>query len=313
MQIESLREFIVLARFQNFSKAAKFLNYTQPTLSNHIAAMESELGFRLFHRTQPLRLTPAGQRLCIETIRITEQYDAVLDECRSLAKRDSGTLVFEQHHIRNGFMSSIMKLVFEFKKAYPNIAVQWINCPDAEMGAEVLRGNADGVFLPNSELAMTNSATKDACKTDALSLESSYKIFYLWVHKSSPLVNKDQVDVEETEGLPYLIPSGVEYAFLEHQIKLVGQARHVKLTCNYWPGDYDDCIINISPDEVMTVSEEERAQPAYDMVHDRVFVPFVGYEAILQPCVMTRSDNDNPALERFKQYLEERRANETTA
>ena len=48
MEIAVLREFVSLAENLNFSTTAKRLFITQSTLSRHIAALEHELGCRLF-------------------------------------------------------------------------------------------------------------------------------------------------------------------------------------------------------------------------------------------------------------------------
>ena len=51
MKIDYLNEFIVLAKAQSFTVAAEKLYLTQPALSRHIAAMETELNATLIKRT----------------------------------------------------------------------------------------------------------------------------------------------------------------------------------------------------------------------------------------------------------------------
>ena len=50
MRIEALREFVVFAKCQNFSAAARELHLSQPVMSTHIMNMEKELGFVLVDR-----------------------------------------------------------------------------------------------------------------------------------------------------------------------------------------------------------------------------------------------------------------------
>lgn len=64
MEIDYLREFLVLADTKNYWRAAERLYMNQSTLSKHIKAMEEELGKPLFDRTaRPVRLSEYGQLL----------------------------------------------------------------------------------------------------------------------------------------------------------------------------------------------------------------------------------------------------------
>ncbi|PZF99240.1 LysR family transcriptional regulator [Micromonospora deserti] len=57
-----LRTFTAVARLRSFSAAAVELGYTQSAVSQHIAALEADLGLRLLQR-RPVVPTPAGARL----------------------------------------------------------------------------------------------------------------------------------------------------------------------------------------------------------------------------------------------------------
>ena len=61
MNIDYLKEFVVLADTGNFSRAADALFLSQSSLSKHIKAMEQELAIPLFRRTtRRLELTEDG-------------------------------------------------------------------------------------------------------------------------------------------------------------------------------------------------------------------------------------------------------------
>jgi DNA-binding transcriptional LysR family regulator len=57
-----LRTFLAVADTGSFSAAAQRLRYTQSAVSQHVAALEADLGTPLFTR-RPVALTPAGERL----------------------------------------------------------------------------------------------------------------------------------------------------------------------------------------------------------------------------------------------------------
>ena len=64
MNLKQLEAFVEVAQSGSFSKAAKRLYLTQPTVSAHVLSLEKELDVRLFVRnTKEVGLTEEGQRL----------------------------------------------------------------------------------------------------------------------------------------------------------------------------------------------------------------------------------------------------------
>ncbi len=64
MDLAQLDAFARVARARSFSRAARALNLAQPTISGRVAALEAELGARIFHRRgHTLELTDAGRAL----------------------------------------------------------------------------------------------------------------------------------------------------------------------------------------------------------------------------------------------------------
>lgn len=61
MELDHLRELVVLSQTLNFSQAAKELHISQSSLSKHVANIEKEVGFQIFKRsTTDVELTNAG-------------------------------------------------------------------------------------------------------------------------------------------------------------------------------------------------------------------------------------------------------------
>lgn len=80
-----LRYFLAVAELGNFSRAAKQVSVTQPTLSAGIAKLEAQLGARLFDRDRRrVALTPAGSRFLVRARRIAAEYEAALQELQSV-------------------------------------------------------------------------------------------------------------------------------------------------------------------------------------------------------------------------------------
>lgn len=76
-----LRYFLAVAETGNFSRAAKSVSVTQPTLSAGIAKLERQLGARLFDRDRHgVALTPAGSRFLPRARRIAAEYELALQD-----------------------------------------------------------------------------------------------------------------------------------------------------------------------------------------------------------------------------------------
>lgn len=93
MNIHSLQYFCSVAKHLNFSKAAEECHIAQTAMSRSIAAMEDELGFRLFDRTRHhVELTPAGAYFLKEAAQIVEQYNFSLQSGREISRSSSTRL-----------------------------------------------------------------------------------------------------------------------------------------------------------------------------------------------------------------------------
>lgn len=106
MEINYLKEFVVLAQTGNFLEAADILYSSQSSLSKHIKSMEQELGVPLFDRTtRKVKISKFGQLLLPYATQITELQDKYLALLRSNLDNDQDTLTLgsiygmAQYHI----------------------------------------------------------------------------------------------------------------------------------------------------------------------------------------------------------------------
>src|SRR5690606_38323486 len=94
MNLAQLRTFVMVARVGNVTRAAAFLNLSQPAATGHIKALERELGASLFMRCPGgVRLTQFGEELLPEAQLVTDTVQAMLKRAGDRAARPSGTLV----------------------------------------------------------------------------------------------------------------------------------------------------------------------------------------------------------------------------
>ncbi|MCX3062749.1 LysR family transcriptional regulator [Streptomyces beihaiensis] len=88
-----LRTYVTVARLASFSAAAHELGYTQSAVSQHIAALEQDLGASLLTR-RPVAPTPAGRRLLEHAGPLLLRLDAArVDVRRTAAAPEPGLTV----------------------------------------------------------------------------------------------------------------------------------------------------------------------------------------------------------------------------
>jgi len=123
MDIHHLRVFASVFKNRSFSKASEELHLTQPTISNHIKALEDEFDCKLFDRLgRTILPTKEAEVLYSHSMELIERTND-LREAVGLIKKDiSGKLIIGASTIPGvyllpGFMS-------EFRKKFPSISFQ---------------------------------------------------------------------------------------------------------------------------------------------------------------------------------------------
>ena len=82
---------LAVYKYLNFSEASRQLFVAQSALSKQIAALECELGFRIFERTKRyVRLTPAGVIYCAEIAELMTSYNKIVEKARGANSGLSG-------------------------------------------------------------------------------------------------------------------------------------------------------------------------------------------------------------------------------
>lgn len=125
LEIRHLRTLVALAEAGNLSVAAKRVHLTQSALSHQLKTLEDHYGATLFERkSQPLRLSPAGQRL-LDLARST--LAAVDDAERDLLRLKGGAggelrVVLECHTC----FDWLMPVMDEFRRRWPEVEVDLV-------------------------------------------------------------------------------------------------------------------------------------------------------------------------------------------
>ena len=144
------RQYILaVAQERSFSKAAKKLFLTQPSLSKAILSLEKELGCRLFDRSvSPLALTEAG-RLFVQTASEMEAAEQqLLSRLGKLRQKECLPLRLGNTPFRARYYLPLT--LGQFHKLYPNSELTLCCEPMVALNNHLLDGTIDLAIGPTS-------------------------------------------------------------------------------------------------------------------------------------------------------------------
>lgn len=122
MDLRRLEVFAKVAELGSFSRAAEALFLTQPTISEHIRALEVEVGLALLDRLgRGATPTPAGRLLLDYARRMLKLAEEARQAIDRFQGRMSGTLVVGGSTIPGEYV--LPALMGQFKGKYPDIAI----------------------------------------------------------------------------------------------------------------------------------------------------------------------------------------------
>src|SRR3954451_16804611 len=137
-----LQAFLAVARARNFSRAARRLGKTQPSVSQAVARLEEDLGQPLFLREgRTTQLTAAGRLLAEHAERIFEEMERARARLSGLGELRVGELVVGAS---DTLATYLLPPVFSaFRARYPGIELRLDNRPSPATIARVAERAVD--------------------------------------------------------------------------------------------------------------------------------------------------------------------------
>ncbi len=195
MRISYLKEFIILSKCLNYSLAAKHLNITQPGLSRHIAALEDEIGVKLFSRdTHKVTLTRSGVQFLDGIKKIIRDYENL---CESVLKGDIAKLTIGiPYYGINRYLSHI---VSEFEVANRQIQIEYFPAYPDEIIMGLLSMQADVAVFPRVDtLDFPHLTFQDAFKEP----------FVVMMNKKHVLSSKARLTLTDIAAREFIVLKG---------------------------------------------------------------------------------------------------------
>ncbi len=147
MELRHLRYVVTLAEELHFGRAAARLGISQPPLSQQLAALEAELGVRLFDRNRRgVVLTAAGKQF-VEAARVALR---AVERARAVAVHAGRG---ELGELRLGLFASaplsqgVAATIGAFRAAYPGVRLVLTEAPSARQVEAIAAGTLDAGFL----------------------------------------------------------------------------------------------------------------------------------------------------------------------
>jgi len=157
MDFRQLEVFLAIAKFKSFSKAAEHLYLTQPTVSNHLSNLESDLNTVLINRSRSnknISLTRAGELLydyAINIINLRENAKFKLGEFKG---KIVGNIEIASSTVPEQYI--IPGIICEFNKIYPDVTFTICHYDSAQVVKGVINGDIDfgivGAKIPHNQL-----------------------------------------------------------------------------------------------------------------------------------------------------------------
>src|SRR5580698_2877321 len=158
MEIRDLRALLAVVRSGSFTAAARELGYTQPAISQQVAALELDVGQPLVQR-RPVRATPAGERLAEHAARILLRLDVARSELSSLGEAPGEVRVGVCPLAAPDLLAAGLR---DLRGAYPLLRVRVRPVSAGSAVADVAVGTvdaalADGITAPNEPLHLADA------------------------------------------------------------------------------------------------------------------------------------------------------------
>ena len=145
MDLSYIRTFLHIVEVGNVAKAAEDLKYAQSTVTSQIHALEQELGVTLFERIgRKNQLTPAGYSFLQHAFDIN---NAMLKASKAVVSPENDHSTLRIGTVESLMTGYITPIIPDFKKRYPNIALDFFVGPQIHLSEDLDKGIYDMIFV----------------------------------------------------------------------------------------------------------------------------------------------------------------------
>lgn len=177
--------FIETVKYKSFSRAAKTLHISQPSLSNAIKALEQEVNAPLIERTtKQFQLTELGQQFYERAQSLIAQFDVMDTELKEMAKGEALEIRLGMIESANYWFSQV---ILAYQKHYPHNQITIIDTLYNQTVRQALLGLHVHAVITNQHIIDTE------IKSELLYSER----YVVLIKKDHPFATKDKITLAD--------------------------------------------------------------------------------------------------------------------
>ena len=203
LEMRHLRLFLAVAETLHVGRAANKLGMAQPNLSQQIGRIERIVGHPLFRRhSKGVELTLTGAFLQRRAVSLEQNLSSTVDTARKIGRGEAGNLVIG--FCGSAMMNRISTPIGEFRRAYPDVALELRELHVNEQRSQLAEGMLDICFMRDGECM------------DGLTMKNLLREPYIAIlSKQHPLARERRIRPESLAKEPFVLfpPSLAKLAY----------------------------------------------------------------------------------------------------
>ena len=191
MDIKKLVTFVNLVETKNFTKTAKAIHVTQPTVTHDINAIEDEIGVKLFNRNKRyVNVTKSGEVFYQKIRPLINNYNSAVQEIQEKDKKERLQINFGYSY--NPFNDKYIPLwLSQFQKKFPLVKFVLVNLNRNELKQQLVSNNLDVMLTTGLEAEDLNNIKVYPIETEP---------FKVIVPRNNPLSKKSIIKLTDFQS-----------------------------------------------------------------------------------------------------------------
>ncbi|MGL4694414.1 LysR family transcriptional regulator [Enterococcus larvae] len=229
MRIQQLEYLEKIAAIGSINEAAKSLFLSQPTLSNAIPELESEMGICLLHRSKSgVSLTEEGQEFLAYAKQVIDQVDLLEKRYKHGHERSSRLSISSQHYAFS--VHAFVEFIHSYEDDSYQFTLRETETQNILEDVAGFRSEIGILFLSDFNRQILEKLFEEK---NLVFSSLFYATPHIFISKDNPLAGRESVTLEELDELPYLSfeqGNGNSFYFAEEILSTRTYKKHIKVS-----------------------------------------------------------------------------------